>query len=936
MSENTGSVLEETLRFGAFELFRGPRILLRDGMRVRIGGRALDVLTALVERGGEVVTKRELLALAWPHSLVDESNLRVHIAALRKLLGTGLGGDRFIVNVSGQGYLFAAPVARMQPSPAPLRESRTSTEVRQSLPDYPSHLVGRENEIFDIAAQLRKHRLVTLVGPAGVGKSAVAIATGDSLSRSQRVVVVDLAGAETFDQVGRLLASVLDVSANADEPLSRLIALLSDRPTLIILDNCERVIEATSATAEALLREAPLVHFLITSREPLLTSSERVVRLHPLSAPAPVSTLDAETALKYPAVRLFVDRATAGSDSFRFTNAEASSVAEICRRLDGLPLAIELVAARVDLFGISALATDLGQRLMLAARGSRTSNPRQQSIRAALDWSYDLLSPAEKLIFCRFSIFRGSFTLEAAVSVLADGDITTEAVLEAISLLSARSLLSTDTSGSMILYRLLQITRTYATEKLEQRHEVPALARRHAIYFRDHLAHAAIQWETMSRSQWLEEHGYAIDDVRAALDWSFSPAGDLSIAAPLISTSIPFGLQFSLIDEFKKRAEVALLALEGKGAPVAELRVLGALIQVALNTSINFASFQDLFLKVDALSAQIDEIRFKVETPLGRVVYLIENGDFLGALDHVTKVSGEVRRVEDPLAILATDRIVAQALHYAGNFQQARAVAERVIRHPAKAIPLIYSQASIDRQVSMRVVMARSLWIEGKVDQARRLMSETMEIVYKDGPLPIVFALATGGCLIALWCGDEANARSYIDDLISYGRRYELDRWLRFGEDYATIFSQRHLPARYGDGLALELPEPITTMHQTTLATLDPRIVDAKLIAHAEAGRCGWCNPEILRIAGERQLAREAPALGRAEAMFEAARRNAREMSALSWELRAAASLGRLWMRMDRARDASAMLADVLERMPEGRGTRDQRDAIALIESARC
>ena len=930
MSDQKTSNAQDTLRFGPFELSCGAKTLFRDGRRVRIGGRALDILIALAGRSGEVLTKNELLAAAWPYTFVDESNLRVHIAALRKLLSDGLGGAGFLVNVAGRGYIFTAPVVSAGSAHVPAPQQALS----RAPPESANPLVGRAPIMATVVAELDRHRLITIVGPGGVGKSALARAVGDAVAdRPRRLCFVDLTTIGSADLLPAAVASALDVAVLSRDPVRNLVAFLADQDVLLVLDNCEHVIDAVASLVTELIERATGVQVLATSREPLRISMESVVRLQPLETPAADAILDAATALDYPAVRLFVDRAAKSADSFQFGDDEVPAVTDICRRLDGLPLAIELIAARVDLFGINALATALGERQMLGARGSRSAQPRQQSIRGALDWSHDLLSLPEQMVFRRFSVFRGWFSLESAVAVIADNALPTDDVLDAIALLTAKSLVNTDTGGTRVLYRLLHITRIYAAEKLAESGESACMHRRHAGHFRDLLIGAEAQWETMNRQQWLDVHGYAIDDVRAALDWSFGADGDVEMGAQLITGSLPFTFQLSLIDEFKIRAETALAFFTGDQSPVAQLRLVTALVQFSLNSSSDQAALQALFDRVDALCPIVGESKFKIEPLLARAVYNIERGDHGAALNDVVRLGHSMRQSIHPLGRLAIDRTEAQVNHFTGDFPRSRSIAERVIRHPAKTIPLIYIPATIDRQVTMRIFMARSLWIEGWVDQAIALSAEAMTMAGRDGPLSMTFTLAMGACPIAFWSGDEDLAGRYTDQLLTYGRRYTLGRWERLGDGFASALEHRRATPQTGHARTFTIVEPVSEMQRMLLATIDPRHVTEPLAAKADQDLCGWCNAEILRLRGEHYgQAGGHDADAKAERYFERARAVARQQGALSWELRAATSLAGLWRRQDRVAAAGAMLQATLDRFSEGFQTGELRRASALLD----
>ncbi len=373
MANRDLGVREQALAFGPYLLLRSQKALLENGRAVRLGSRALDLLIALAERAGEVVSKNELVKYAWPDTFVEDSNLRVHVAALRKILGDGDEKSRYIINVAGRGYSFVAPVSLINPpAGAPLKSEPTSQDV---LPSLLTRVVGRDQIIDDVSRQVAQSRLVTIVGPGGVGKTTVSVAVAERLAESMRprICFVDLSAIQDPSQVPSALATVVGISAQTHDPIASLIACLVDVRILFVLDNCEHVIGNVTELVERIMCATQMVKFLATSREPLLAQGEQVCNLPPLASPPESSALSARRAFKYPAVQLFVERAISSLDSFALTDANASDVAAICRRLDGIPLAIELVAARVGPFGIDTLARKFGDELMLTAKGRRTA-----------------------------------------------------------------------------------------------------------------------------------------------------------------------------------------------------------------------------------------------------------------------------------------------------------------------------------------------------------------------------------------------------------------------------------------------------------------------------------------------------------------------------------------------------------------------------------
>lgn len=932
MYDSGGEKGEQALAFGAFKLYRDQRVLVENGQCVRLGGRAMDILIALVDRAGEIVTKRDLLSLAWPHAFVDEANLRIHIAALRKVLGDGQDGARYIVNVSGHGYVFRLPV-RLDAG----GDFGGGMAPQSGLPPRSlNRVVGRDVTVDGLLAQLRGRRLITVVGPAGVGKSTVALAVIERglPEAADGVFFVELSAVEDPALATAAIATALGVSVMTDDATASLAAFLHSRRVVIVLDNCEHVIEVVAPLVESLLRASAQVRFLATSREPLLVPGEWVYRLAPLEVPDEQEAMTPALALSYPSVQLFMERAMNSSETFVLGEAETSTVAEICRSVDGLPLAIELAAARVDLFGLRGLASALGDRLMLVARRSRSGQRRQQSIRGALDWSYDLLSDSERLILARFSVFRASFTLESAIKVAAGEGIVVEDVLDGIASLTAKSLVATDPSGPVMLYRLLRVTRAYASDKLLERGETAALARRHAEHYHQLLVGAEERWDVLARADWIAEYGYAIDDVRAAMEWAFAPGGDIAIGSGLTLASLPFGFQLSLIDEFKRRAELALQQLATLETPniVAEVRLSAALATLDLNWSVDPVSMAAVFERAVAAAERVTAPKHNIQLLLARAIYRVDLGDNIGAVAFVERLAQSAAQANDPLAILLADRVKAQVLHHAGDHERCWRLADAVMRHPAKSIPLTYMQTSVDRQVSMRMLKARTLWLRGLADQAAELTHEFMEMAAADGPFAQCYSLGAGACPVTLWRGDAVLARRYVDDLLDATRRYTLERWERLGEGYAAALDRLRLDSqdpRLGQ-IGIDV-RPASQMQRELLASVDGALMDAEISRRALAQECGWCNPEMLRLTGELQRA-AGDAIG-AQALFQSAMVGAKVQGALAWELRVTMSLARLWQERGRSVEARSVLGGVLDRFTEGFATTDLRAAVSLLKS---
>src|SRR5208283_3903059 len=339
---------ERAVSFGSFRLLPERRLLLEGDKPVRLGSRALDILVALVERPGEVFGKEELITRVWPDTIVEESNLKFQISMLRRTLG---GGNRYLVNVPGRGYCFVAPVALAE-EPRPAEPQAAATNREHNLPTHLTRMIGRADTVSTLAARLARERLIMIVGPGGIGKTSVALAVAEALipAYDHGVWLIDLAPLSDPRLVPSVLAAVLGLEIRSEDPLPGLIAVLKDKRMLLVFDNCAHVIDAAADLAIAVLRNAPGVHLLATSREPLRIEGEHLHRLSPLASPPASARLTAAEALRFPAVQLFVERATESLGEFELSDPDAPVVGDICNKLDGIALAIELAAARVDAF----------------------------------------------------------------------------------------------------------------------------------------------------------------------------------------------------------------------------------------------------------------------------------------------------------------------------------------------------------------------------------------------------------------------------------------------------------------------------------------------------------------------------------------------------------------------------------------------------------
>ena len=559
------------LEFGRFRLLIRQRELRSGDKPIALGSRAFDVLLVLLEAHGDLVTKEELLARAWSGIVVEESNIQVQISALRKALGK----DRnLIVTVPLRGYRFTGEVRELSETDS-ARSAAEAPSPPTNLPAAMSDFIGREAELATVHELLQHNRLVTLVGTGGIGKTRLALeAAREALEEfPDGVWLAELAPLTDPELVASGMHAALGLQSGTGRWTGeRLAAALRERKLLLVLDNCEHLISAAAREAETLLAAAPQLRILATSQEPLGIEGECTLRLRPLEFPAEHIAGLASTQ-RHGAVRLFVARAQAADPQFELNERNAATVAMICRRLDGIPLAIELAAARSAALGIDGLAQRLDLRFHVLTGGRRTALPRHQTLRATLDWSHRLLAEPDRTVLRRLAVFAGSFTLEAAGQVVADAALPEWEVVSRIAELVDKSLVVADSSAAQRRYRLLETTHAYAMEKLADSGEFGPLARLHARYFRDLLQNAHLVWERTPSVEWLEKVGPEIDNVRVALDWAFGADGDAQIGVELAACSYLLWYLLSLMPEGRSRLERATAALSGETPRSLEARL---------------------------------------------------------------------------------------------------------------------------------------------------------------------------------------------------------------------------------------------------------------------------------------------------------------------------------------------------------------------------
>lgn len=927
----------DLIRFGSFALYPGRRLLFEGEAPVHIGNRALDILLLLVGRAGEFVTNDEIVSRIWPRSVVVEGNLRVHIAALRKALGDGRDGRRFIVNVPNRGYQFSLEaIAEVAVHPAHPSDGRLA--ARTTLPVPLHRLIGRRSEMQTLAEQVQRHRLVTVVGTGGIGKTTVAVSVVSGLARDlsktswTSVHFIDLASLVEPRLVPQTIASSLGLMTAHDDVVPNLIAYLHDKQVLLLLDNCEHVISAAVQVIEAILQSAPGVHVLATSREPLRADGEWVQRLQALALPGPESQDSVEEVTSFGAIELFVERAVASLSHMAFTQADVPYAVEICRRLDGIPLAIELAAAQVVSLGYRGVATALSDSFSVLNKGRRTALPRQRTLEATLEWSYNLLSDREKSVLISLAIFAGSFSLEAACDVVASEEFSATDVVDIIAELAAKSLLAADVTGEDASFRLLDTMRNYAGQRLSSHARFAQLKRSHAAHLLAFMTDGERDWTATQTTAWVRKYGAVVDDVRAALAWAFSDAGDIELGVALTTKAAPMLFQVSLANEerqYVKQALDALAVLPGSHPTLEfELNILYG--HVLFHTRGLHPDSDHAFARALSIAHNAGDRSKLTLAYSSNWMSAYTKGDPMLMREFASKFRALNLDVTDPALQLLNDRMQSPTLHFLGDQKGARLCAERSLATKSFVRSPFLSGAQIDRRVSMGCILVRSLWVLGLPLQADKVARETIDLAVHEGEsIALAFILGFAAIPLAIASGSLAVARQRMDLALRHTAEHSLVGWRAYPLSYEPLLEwyERGCVGQPAEAQSIGLLERPPQLGEL-LAVLHSAYTDEATLKRLDGGRAGWCESELLRVRGERSADLHA-----AEAHFQHSLDIAASAEALTWELRTSMSIARLWARTDRPELAFERMDSVLSRVKEGFSTPDVRAAIDLYSS---
>jgi predicted ATPase/DNA-binding winged helix-turn-helix (wHTH) protein len=929
----------DIISFGAFTLLVRRKQLLFRGEPVAIGQRALDLLIALAERPGEVLDRDTLLAAVWPGRQVEESNLRAQVALLRKALGGGNGGEGFVLSVPGRGYSFVAPFGAEPEAPAPAA----------TLPLRVQSVLGRDADIDLVAGRLRDHRFVSIIGAGGIGKTTVALSVARRWAHAAAAppVFIDFGGLNDDALAAGQVLSALEASGGGGGGIG---TMLARTPRLVVLDSCEPVIEAVATLAEAMLQASPEVRLLATSREPLRAEGEWTFRLPSMATPPAGAILAAGAVMGFPAVALFAERIQAAGGPPLQTDEDAALAARICRQLDGIPLAIELAATRAASLGLQALAERLDDRFKLLMHGRRTALPRHQTLRATLDWSYDLLPSEEQRLLRRLAVFRGGFTLEAAVAVThearspagaPDGEAAA-AVVDIVARLVDKSFLTLDGRPGGRAYLCLDTTRTYLLDKLQEAGEAAEARLRHARHFEAVFREAETLWATLSPTKVRDLLIPDLDNLRAAIDWSLGPDGDRETGIALTLAGVPFWSAFGMTDEARRRLEVAVAAFQRLAAPDPRtgMRLHAALGAVTVHLQ---GTMEAAWVETLGFAERLGDTEYQLRALNGLAVGAMRR-DYQEALRYGERFRTLAWASGGPDDGPVGDRLIGYIQHMRGHQAEARKLTKAMLaRYPGQLLQPHRTKLNFyDQRILSMSTLARILWLQGEAEAAFRLADEAVQDAERlENQLSLFFALGVAAAPLALLAGEPeraAAARTKIletwptnQGYVLRGRSFLALEMIAGAEpEQGLALLREQMAAMPAASFNIRLPELHAGLAGGLLRLGQPKealqAVDAAL-ADARGSDERWFEPEYMRLRGECLIA-----LGAAEAAsaeLNAALRLAEEQTALAWSLRIATSLAAL--HADEA--AMAELLRLAQRFPPGLDTRDLRRARVLLAS---
>ena len=768
--------MSECFRFGPYSLDVTARSLRKGPSEVALGSRAFDILTALLRAEGAILSTRELMAAAWPGLVVEDSNIRVQIAHLRRAIGCGENGVRRIGSVPGRGYSFVAEAERVTVGADWLRGTTGDADSARSTANYittaqAKATVGREDCIAELAQLMLQRRLITVVGAGGLGKTTLALETLSSIKLFRdKVFVVDLSASSAY-RVMYDIASTVGYRPSGDVTLSGLAEYLECLHPLLILDSCEHVIDAVAAICGHVMGHTRSVSLLCTSREPMRISDEYVYQLRPLQMPREghvITTVDVDA---WAAVKLFVSRASEGGATDFMSDDGAEQIACICRRLGGNPHAIELVASRVGTYGVPGVSSMLSSGAALQWQGRRDASPRHQTVEATLDWTYELLPELHQVALRRLCVFAGEFTMEAAIDVLSDQMLNPSATAEALADLVEKSLVAARPLEGKTKLRLLDTTRAYAMRKLAEGEESRQVARRHALYYAGKIIQQEYDLLPASDSRLPPQDEY-LENVRAAIEWAATRGHDRELLMSLCAGAAPMFLQNRLFHDCLRACDLALASIPEE---FRDGTVHLAIIEAQAIALASTAKYGEILKSCNAglrISHQLEHKRATLHLIGGLHLEAIASGSFLDACQLAEKYAAIAAAGGDSTELVIADWLRGASYHFIGKFSEADTCFAGSRRRTAQASLRALGHFDVKAKLHASIGMTRTKWAKGLLSQALHLAFKSID-EFRDHP-DALFACITMAMPVILMNDLDVTGEGLVKELQSVSPVYRV------------------------------------------------------------------------------------------------------------------------------------------------------------------
>ena len=932
-----------------WEVDLAKRELRAHGSAIPIGSRAFEIIETLVQSSGQLVTKDDLMRRVWPGVNVEDNTVQVHISAIRKALGRDRG---MLKTVSGRGYRLLGDWTTRQEStpPKPDALQRTPAAAHPFLTNVPvaaSALIGRETAVQHLCDLVTAYRVVTLTGPGGIGKTVLASEVARRLfpTLEADVFFVELVSLSDPDLVPSTVAHVLHLQLHGDEMSPESVARsIGSEKVLLVLDNCEHVIDAAATMVETLLRLCPHTTVLATSREVLRIEGEFVYRVLALEVPAE-ELENSDNLLVHSAVQLFIARTRSLRADFHPEDDKLPVVAAICRQLDGIPLAIEFAAARAATLGIQQVAGRLDDRFALLTGGRRTALPRHQTLRATLDWSYDLLPEAERRLLRHLAIFPAGFTLEAATAVARE---TESNVALGTSNLVSKSLVTLDGSEAARRWRLLETVRVYSFEKLAKSGEHGQAMRRLAEFYLALFAPFAIESRLQAAIDDLSRYRLEVSNLRAALNWAFSPGGDTALGIELAATASDFWVAVSLVAESRDWAERALAEL-GEGAGTRSEMVLRCSLGLALiYTQGMSVHTSEVLTRALALARELKDFDYQQRATCGLWLFAARSVALNDALAFAREYE-EVARVRDLQSRATAAWLVGVPQSYlAAHVEASEQLQWAIDQYPVVSRCKDMIRLGGDVRASALSHNTVNLLSQGLLDAASRAARSAIEEARgTNQPFVLCVALWAAG-FVSLSLGELDRANDYGEELVDLAYKRALRPFYAIGLCLSgSLAAKRGGPETVIGPLRSGLAEMQETRYllfypclRTELAAalgaigrFDDGLTEIDEVLHfAQHADYRWFVPEILRVKGELLALRGFDDPAPIEDLFRKSMRQANAQQAVYWELSAATSLAQLLQGQHRYTEARVVLSPVYDRFTEGFSASRVKQAKALLD----